>query len=123
MFQKGLIYLLFIVYSLSLVKPLLPVISDTIAHVFWYSQHLATVHFEKGKYHLHLAVMKASNEKQNGQSVPLAKVGFDVSEHLGLLLRHEFSLAQIPILHHSCFSSFFPTVLLANSPHPPELVI
>ena len=120
MFQKGLVCILFFIYSLSLVKPVLPVISDTIAHIFWYSQHIATVHSEKGKYHLHIAVMKATDQKNQDQSIPFGKSEIKVNEHMANSFLISLTLISRRLLHHPHFISFFPKVLLANSPHPPE---
>ena len=47
-----------------MLKPVLPYISDTIAHIFWYSKHMATVHYVDGKFHVHKDVME--QEKRNG---------------------------------------------------------
>jgi hypothetical protein len=62
--KKQVAILLLLCYSLALVKPLAPVLSDLLAHSFWKSEHVATVHFENGKYHVHLDMQKAGKEEQ-----------------------------------------------------------
>jgi hypothetical protein len=67
--KNGILYLLLFTYSISIIKPVLPYSSDFIAHLFWYSEHIATVHCVNGKYHVHYEVMeatkKSSSEKGN----------------------------------------------------------
>ncbi|MEO5944131.1 MAG: hypothetical protein ABIP30_01585 [Ferruginibacter sp.] len=43
----------------------MPYISDVVAHVFWYSQHMATVHYLDGKFHVHTEVMEAATKTNN----------------------------------------------------------
>jgi hypothetical protein len=62
--KKQVAILLLLCYSLALVKPLVPAVSDFFAHTFWKTEHLATVHFENGKYHLHIDMEKAGKEDQ-----------------------------------------------------------
>ena len=49
-------------------KPLTAVISDALAHTFWKVQHMATVHFENGHYHLHNELKKISEEDKNSST-------------------------------------------------------
>jgi hypothetical protein len=67
--KKALLYLLLFSYSIIVLKPMLPAVADTFAHIFWYSEHMATVHYEHGKYHVHLeninAARKDAPEKHN----------------------------------------------------------
>lgn len=67
--KKALLYLLLFSYSIIVLKPVMPTLADTVAHVFWYSEHMATVHYENGRYHVHLeyadAAKKGSPEKNN----------------------------------------------------------
>lgn len=51
--KKALLHIFLFTYATMVFKPVLPYISDFIAHICWYSQHMATVHFENGKYHVH----------------------------------------------------------------------
>ncbi|HAO47748.1 MAG TPA: hypothetical protein PLZ45_16265, partial [Ferruginibacter sp.] len=48
----------------GILRPLSPYITDGIAHIFYYTQHMATVHYENGKFHVHKEV--ADDEKKNG---------------------------------------------------------
>ena len=62
--KKQFAILLLLCYSLALIKPLVPAVSDFVSHTYWKSEHLATVHFENGKYHLHIDMEKAGKHDQ-----------------------------------------------------------
>jgi len=51
--KKIVILTLICIYSFAMVKTILPIANDFIAHTFYKMQHLATVHYENGKYYLH----------------------------------------------------------------------
>ena len=51
-------------YTLLMIKPILPVIADAMAHSFWKSQHILTVHEVNGKFHVHKELVKASKDDE-----------------------------------------------------------
>src|ERR1700740_2010427 len=66
--KKGFICLMLIAYVFGVLKPLSPLIKDFVAHTFDQANHMATIHFENGKYHVHkeLAVeQNLSDTKKN----------------------------------------------------------
>lgn len=64
--------LLLVCYATLLLRPLLPVLHDITAHILWKSDHMASVHFENGKYHVHLEIAKTEENPENA-SKSLAK--------------------------------------------------
>lgn len=70
--KKQVSMLLLLCYGLVLFQPLFPVVSDCIAHIFFESSHVATVHYENGSYHMHIEVKAASEEAQKN-NVPIEK--------------------------------------------------
>lgn len=51
--KKYFIYIFLFVYAFIQLKPLTAVVKDVIAHTFFKVQHMASVHYENGRYHLH----------------------------------------------------------------------
>ena len=49
-------------------KPVLPYVSDAIGHVFFYAHHMATVHYENGKYHVHYQTAKEAKEENSDKT-------------------------------------------------------
>lgn len=54
--------LLLVCYAALLLRPLLPILEDTMAHMLWKNEHMATVHYENGEYHVHVEI---SDDEEN----------------------------------------------------------
>jgi hypothetical protein len=79
---KGILYILLFAYSISLLRPVLPYVSDLAAHVFWYSKHMATVHYENGKFHIHKDLSAAADNDAPGKNLPASKKTDNGAEHI-----------------------------------------
>ena len=62
-------------------KSLLPHVSDGIAHAFFYAQHMATVHYEHGKLHVHKEVMDNAKKEASQKELPSSKKDTAASDH------------------------------------------
>ena len=66
-------------------KPAFPYLNDVIAHALFLQQHMATVHLENGKYHVHKEVIKDIKEENSGKnSLPEKKKSSSNYEYLAL---------------------------------------
>lgn len=89
--KRLLLYILLSCYTITIVKPVLPYISDFISHVFFYTQHMATVHYENGNYHVHYETAKAVKEESDNKGpLPSSKKDNSTNEHL-LTAIHPFA--------------------------------
>ena len=89
-----LLYLLLFSYTSVMFKPVMPYVSDIIAHAFWYSHHMATVHYENGKYHVHNEVSKEA--KNNNQENPNTdRKDAPANEHLAVVTKYDYSTYKI----------------------------
>ncbi|HLY70728.1 MAG TPA: hypothetical protein VKR53_13435 [Puia sp.] len=80
--KKVLIYLVLVSYTTVLVRPAVPFVADVIAHTFWYAHHVATVHFENGRYHVHYQYMKEAQKSFPGKNQQQAKTEVFIADHL-----------------------------------------
>jgi hypothetical protein len=72
--KKIILHIVLLSYAVVLIKPVLPYVSDFIQHTFFYASHMATVHYENGKYHVHYQTAKeAAEEKQDKSNLPTQK--------------------------------------------------
>ncbi len=55
---------LIIAYALFLLKPVMPILLDGLAHTFYKSVHIAVVHRVHGKEHVHYELRKAAAESE-----------------------------------------------------------
>ena len=61
------------------------IVQDIVAHTFYKVQHMATVHYENGQYHLHAELNTIANEgeKKSQQNVPSSvKADETISAHI-----------------------------------------
>ena len=82
-------YYLLLAYTFAILKPIVPLVQDTLGHFFWEAEHIATVHAHKGKNHVHQEVdnaHKATNSTEN----PALKNLEPVSQHLVLNCDYDF---------------------------------
>jgi hypothetical protein len=61
--KKVILKLLLSVYIIGCTHSLWPIIKDTLAHTFYEKQHIASVHYENGHYHLHIELSQSTKEK------------------------------------------------------------
>jgi hypothetical protein len=83
--------ILLVCYAMALIRPITPVIGDVIAHTFWRAQHMATVHFENGQYHVHYALQAQGKEDYGNKKSPSVKANETLDTHI--VVNNEFALA------------------------------
>jgi hypothetical protein len=71
-------------------KPLTVMINDVLAHTFWKVQHMATVHYENGHYHLHTE-LKTISEESNDSTQEKVPDSEKSNEDTSNQIVHEFN--------------------------------
>ncbi|MCC7380150.1 MAG: hypothetical protein IT255_12395 [Chitinophagaceae bacterium] len=66
--KKLLLYIVLFAYTAFLQKPAIPFLKDFINHTFFYAKHLAVVHKENGKYHVHVEVAQNMQDERKENS-------------------------------------------------------
>ena len=80
--KKTIVYAFICIYSFAMVKPILPIASDIIAHTFYKMQHIATVHYENGKYHIHAELAKEGEQQKDSKGNIPSSVFETLAQHL-----------------------------------------
>jgi hypothetical protein len=97
----------------------MPYIADGMAHLLCYHEHIATVHTEHGKHHVHFEVEKENKKNSTENNSEEIKKITPVSEHI---LHNPEYVFYSPILNKAYFpnnpSFFFGTLLQNDSPPP-----
>jgi len=100
--KKLLLYIVLFSYAIVMVKPALPFVQDVIGHILFYKQHMATVHFENGQYHVHKEVAKdLKEENSNKNTLPEKKKSSSAYEYLAITKK-----SLLPVASSS--SSMYP---------------
>ena len=102
--KKLLLYIVLFSYAVVMVKPALPYMSDFIGHILYYKQHMATVHFENGKYHVHKEVLKdIKEENSNKNSLPEKKKTGTQYEYVAVTNKQTFQKAILISTSYSIY--------------------
>ncbi len=86
--KKLLTYLVLYAYVVSLVKPVVPIISDLIAHTFYQLEHISVVHQHNGVYHVDKELEEASKDFPETNATNF-KFDKDITAHVGSNLVYE----------------------------------
>jgi hypothetical protein len=97
-------------------KPLLPVIKDEIAHIFWKAHHIATVHHHDGNHHAEEEV-EATHEDESDTHPSTTKLAKPVSVHL--VAQTDYDLLQPSITEQKFGAGIFKLFILSLSKHYP----
>jgi hypothetical protein len=83
--KKVIVYALLCVYSFALLKPLMPIANDIIAHTFYKIEHISTIHYENGRYHLHAELSEDNTKNNTSQSSTPISLYETLANHISLL--------------------------------------
>ncbi len=67
-YNKLFLQTMLAVYVFGNLNILIPIVNNTISHLFFEQKHIATVHLENGKYHLHLDINKQLEKSKKNQA-------------------------------------------------------
>lgn len=79
--KKLLLHIILFSYAIVMFKPALPYLNDVIAHALFLQQHMATVHFENGKYHVHAEINKELKNQSPSKDADLQKKALSQNEY------------------------------------------
>jgi len=84
--KKIALYIILFSYTTIMLNPVAPYITDMFAHSFYLNQHIATIHYENGKLHVHEELKeKAAKEEPAKQSTSFKKDN-STNDHLSQLI-------------------------------------
>jgi hypothetical protein len=111
---------LLLIYITAMCKPVLPLVNDILAHTFWKTQHIITVHHENGKDHLHYELKKISDQNNEDADSSAPKSAESVSVHILLQNNYDFSYSIVSQQKHLSGSYSLLSTFLELNPPPPK---
>ncbi len=114
-------YMLLIVYTTLLVKPVLPFFIDAAQHIFNYQEHMTVVHFENGQYHVHYELN--DNAKKDIPHKDATNTKKDISQD-EYIIQNELKTTPVVYkiaLHRLILSSNLASTHLVNDYPPPKV--
>ncbi|MBS1665233.1 MAG: hypothetical protein JST68_29580 [Bacteroidetes bacterium] len=112
--------LLLFLYVSLLLRPFSPFLADALAHTFWYARHMATVHYEHGKFHVHYEYVDALAKSIPDRPDHTIREIVSVGDHLLINLHWDFTLPQTHPSPVSKYTLYFPRVFVAGDDPPPR---
>ena len=97
------LYIILFSYSMVILKPVSPYISDAVEHIFNYTQHMATVHYENGKYHVHKELVNNDKKNSPAKENSTAKKENSANDHISIQQKESVTVSilnrifQIPV--------------------------
>ncbi len=111
--------ILLFIYANGLFAQVSPIMADVLAHTFWRAQHMATVHCENGKYHVHYELYKAA-DKSGDKKATSNKSDETVSIHIQPVGKPlQFSFQKEPV--HTRIGFWLQNPFIKISGPPPRL--
>lgn len=110
-------YYLLLLYTFALCKPILPLVQDELAHIFWKAKHLATVHHHHGDHHAEEEVAEAEHEENSAKQPATTKISEPVSVHI--LVETLYAISQ-PKMHKQTFAmNIYPISIVSPDKYYP----
>ena len=117
--KKVLSYLVLFAYGTIMLMPILPYVSDKVAHTFWLYEHISTVHYEHGQYHTHYQEVEIAKKTSSEHSNTNSKYSGFANEHTTTSIAYHFMLLSNSV---TLFSSYnlneIHAFLLSDYPPP-----
>jgi len=88
--KKSPLYLFLFAYCISVIKPVLPFVTDAVAHAFFYQKHIATVHWKNGKSHVHHEFINEAKKENTSKTGSSTKKLMPSDDHLIIVNRSTF---------------------------------
>jgi hypothetical protein len=118
--KRALSYLLLVAYSTVMLMPVLPYVSDSIAHTFWLYQHIATVHYEHGKYHTHYEAQTIAKKTNTDATNNNGKYNTNADEHVAVDTAYCITQPTIALQHFCTYTALNYQAHLQSDYPPPK---
>lgn len=76
------LYIILFSYCMVILKPVSPYITDVFEHIFNYTKHMATIHYENGKYHVHKELIDITKKNIPAKDSAAAKKENSANDHI-----------------------------------------
>ncbi len=118
--KKALSYLVLFAYGTIMLMPVLPYVSDKVAHTFWLYEHISKVHYENGKYHTHFESVEISKKAGADKAADVSKPIVFAAEHFISIETYNFFSPTIQQQHFAAFLFQLPADYQLNAYPPPK---
>lgn len=118
--NKTFAHILLIAYTSLLLRPFLPFAMDFLAHTFWYTQHMATVHYENGKFHVHYEYLEAARKSVPEKNDHSIRALVDIGDHLAGTVTYTLTAPIQKVVAAGSHRSTLPLIFPGGIDPPPR---
>lgn len=118
--KKLILYIVLLSYTVVMLKPVLPYVSDFIGHVFFYAQHMATVHVENGKMHIHKEIVDNAKKAASQKELPSSQKDNSTNDHIILQQKESIPNPDLKKIHQIPSTSALLYNFLTGEYPPPR---
>ena len=118
--KKAALYFLLFSYAMVILKPVAPYVYDAVDHIFYYSQHMATVHYENGKMHVHREILDNAKKDQPAKEIPASKKENSASDHISIQQKQSEQVLPVIRSYQIHFTASLLNNYLAGEYPPPR---
>lgn len=98
----------------------MPFMQDVVAHIFFYTKHIASVHKENGRFHVHFEVKESSSKEKNKENqVPSTQKNNPANEYAVMAEKNQMGDWENERLNYLPLSNYLlpdGTLKLADPP-------
>jgi len=114
-------YLVLFSYTIIILKPVIPIVSDSVAHIFWKLEHISTVHSHDGDNHVHKEIIKTETQDQSDKTSAPSRSEVVLHPHLITKISYDFSLIPEVQIYNAPSFSYYPQASLKMDDPPPKV--
>lgn len=114
------LYIILFSYCMVMLKPVSPFIADTFEHIFNFTKHMATVHYENGKYHVHKELINNAKKQNPAKENSTAKKENSANDHIALQQKQSAKVLPVVISYQLHAASNLLNNYLAGDYPPPR---
>ncbi len=104
-----------------ILRPVLPLATDALAHVFWKLEHLSVVHSHDGDDHVHQEIIETEAQGQPGKTTVPFRYEVSVNPHLIAKIAYDFSIVPGIQTHNTTSLFYHPQASLELEDPPPKV--
>ncbi len=116
-------WVVLVAYTILLLKPVMPAVTDKLAHTFWKQHHLLTVHEVSGRFHMHNEMVQGAKQSEKDKHTCAAKADtydcITVNNIKAVVSAHSFTLKNV---FYPIYSDDVARLLLRLDYPPPQLL-
>ncbi len=105
-----------------ILQPVLPLVTDAVAHTFWKLEHISAVHNHDGDEHVHEEILETQAQNETDKSTSASRYEVSVNPHLITKFSYDFSFTPEKQIHTIPSLLYHPEPFADQDDPPPKFI-